>query len=294
MKPLLLLLLVTALVAAGCTGPGADVEISHVHGMAFEPTSGAVFLATHNGLAKGAPAGDGRSWDYVGSDRYDYMGFTQDAERPGVFYSSGHPSDPQSFGGVHLGLRRSTDGGQTWEQRSLKGEVDFHALSSIPGEEGWLAGHWQETIKVSRDGGATWSDNPAPPARVVALAGGPERLLAGTAAGLWEARDLESFGDWTAVDAEGLPSVVIAVAVSTDGQTLFASAVDEGAVKSYSSNDGGATWTETGPPGLRGLSSPVLFAVDPTDADHVFASTTDALVMESKDRGATWTTIRDA
>lgn len=291
-KFLVLAVICIPLALAGCVDPDNGPDISHVHGLAFEPGDDAVFVATHNGLAKGVEDNGSWSWNYVGSDRYDYMGFTQDAGRPGVFYSSGHPDDPSTYGGVHLGLRRSMDGGETWEQRSLKGEVDFHALTSLPGQEGWIAGHWQGVTKVSTDGGATWTDHPAPPAQVIALAGAPDRLLAGTTAGLFEARDLESFTDWQAVDAEGLPTFVSAVAASPDGQALFASTGNNRVGSTYRSTDGGATWTELEQTGLKENPRPVLFAVDPDDAGHVFASTSDALVMESHDQGATWKTIR--
>lgn len=294
MKVLILAALSLVLALAGCTQPEGDVEISHVHGLAYEPGQKAVFVATHHGLARGVQDGAAWTWSYVGNDRFDYMGFTQDAERPGVFYSSGHPSNPQEYGGVHLGLRRSLDAGETWEQRSLKGEVDFHALTSIPGREGWLAGAWQGAIKVSTDGGATWTDHPAPPAQVLALAGAPGRLLAGTTMGLYEARDLEAFTDWLPVGGENSPSFVSAVAASPDGEAVFVSTGNGRAGSTHRSLDGGSSWAQLSPAALRETAAPVIFAVDPLDAAHVFASTSDALVMESLDQGATWTTIRQA
>lgn len=292
--PLLAILLV---VLAGCTQPadGADVDIRHVHGLAHDPDRG-LFVATHHGLARGAGDGGDWSWSFVGSDRHDYMGFTQDAERPGVFYSSGHPDHPANYGAVHLGLRRSLDGGESWEQRSLKGEVDFHALTSIPGAEGWLAGFWQGDVKVSRDGGATWSDHPGPGAPVTALAGAPGRLLAGTTVGLFETRDLDVF-DWRPVEAGGLPPLVASLAAGPDGETLLATAAEGGAGSTYRSLDGGATWTRLTPDALREVRevrAPVLFAVGPEDPSHVFASTSQGHILESRDSGATWETIREA
>lgn len=295
-KAIVLAAIVAATVLAGCSQPepASDVEFTHVHGLAYDPGRGALFVATHNGLVKGVAEADAWSWTYVGADRYDYMGFTQDAEAPGVFYSSGHPDDRQAYGGANLGLRRSVDGGETWEQRSLRGEVDFHALTSIPGREGWLAGYWQGAVKVSTDAGATWTDHAGPPAQVIALAGAPGSLVAATASGLFETRDLESFGNWTAVEAEGLPPVVVTVAVSADGESWFVTAAEGQSGSTYRSVDGGASWTELTPAALRDVSAPVLFAGDPEDSSHVFASTADGLVMESKDRGATWTTVREA
>ncbi len=295
-KAFVLAALVVAPVLAGCSQPepASDVEFTHVHGLAYDPGREALFVATHDGLVRGVADGDAWSWSYVGEDRYDYMGFTQDAETPGVFYSSGHPDDRLAYGGVNLGLRRSVDGGETWEQRSLRGQVDFHALTSIAGQEGWLAGYWKPAVKVSTDAGATWTDHAGPPAEVIALAGAPGSLVAATASGLFETRDLESFGNWTAVEAEGLPELVVTVAVSSDGQAWFATAAEGQSGSTYRSVDGGASWTELTPAALRGVSAPVLFAVDPADSTHAFASTGAGLVMESRDQGATWTTIRDA
>lgn len=288
--------LLAATVLAGCSQPepASDVEFTHVHGLAYDPGREALFVATHNGIVQGVAEGDAWSWTYVGADRYDYMGFTQDAETPGVFYSSGHPDDPGAYGGANLGLRRSVDGGETWEQRSLRGQVDFHALTSIPGQEGWLAGYWQPAVKVSTDAGATWTDHDAPPAQVFALAGAPGSLVAATSTGLFETRDLESFGNWTAVEADGLPSVVVTVAVSPDGEAWFATAAEGQSGSTYGSVDGGVSWTELTPAALRDVSAPVIFAVDPADSGHVFASTGDGVVLESPDQGVTWTTIRDA
>lgn len=297
MKTIVLAASMACLALAGCIEPedAADVEIRHVHGLAYHPGQDAVFVATHNGLAKGVASGGTWSWSYVGSDRYDYMGFTQDAERSGLFYSSGHPDDPYQYGGFHLGLRRSTDGGETWEERSLKGEVDFHALTSIPGQEGWLVGHWERTIKLSTDGGATWADRPAPPPEhVPALAAAEGRLIAATTSGLYEATDLERLENWTHLQTDGLPSLVTAVAMSRDGTFLLASAVNGTSGGTYRSTDGGATWSALEPAALHGVPEPVFFAIDPEDTAHVFASTAHALVMESRDQGATWTTIRDA
>ena len=292
MKAIVAIVPLLAVALAGCADGPADIDIRHVHGLAYDPVQDALFVATHHGLARGSHDGDW-TWRYVGSDRFDYMGFTQDAERPGVFYASGHPDDPHTYGAVHLGLRRSLDSGATWQERSLRGLVDFHALTSLPGAEGWVAGFWQGAIKVSRDGGATWQDDEAPPGTVLALAAAPGQLMAGTDSGLWVARDLDTLGDWTLM-GEGLPAVVTSLAAATDGMTMLASAAVGQSVASYRSLDAGASWTKLAVPQLSDQPAPVVFAFDPSDASHAFASTSDGRIMESDDDGSAWTTIRDA
>src|SRR3546814_12519195 len=42
-------------------------------------------------------------------------------------FSSGHPG-PSSTAANPLGLRTSNDGGRTWTDSSLAGQVDFHSL----------------------------------------------------------------------------------------------------------------------------------------------------------------------
>ncbi len=275
---------------AGCQAPGSDgVSISHVHGLAYEPGEGAVYVATHHGVAKGTPQGDPRAWNYVGSERYDYMGFTQDAATPGTFYSSGHPDDRLAFGGVHVGLRRSTDGAQTWEQRSLKGQVDFHALTSLASGAGHVAGYFQGQLKVSQDGGLTWHDH-ATDLPISALAASAGWLWAATSSGLRRTAD---YVTWTDASAGRFTGTVSSVAASRDGTLVLLGTGDGRTGTTYRSADGGATWEQLTPGVLRDSAAPVIFAIDPHDASHVFASTAAATIMESKDKGASWQMIRE-
>ena len=282
-------LAISAILLAGCqAAPGDDVEISHVHGLAYDATSGSIYVATHHGLIKGSRTGTSWDWNYAGNERYDYMGFTQDLLQPGTFYSSGHPDDPRAFGGTNLGLRRSTDGGATWEQRSLKGQVDFHAMTSQGSGEGHLAAYWQGAIKTSTDGGFTWRDEAAG-LQVYALAGSNDYLWAGTPGGILRTSDNAT---WESVGQ--LPGAVTSLAVSHDGQRLLASTGDGRTGSTHRSSDGGASWKKLDPDGLRDASAPVLFAYDASTPGHAFASTAGGGIFESRDDGATWSTIRTA
>lgn len=284
-------LFLVATLLGGCATPVSGLKISHVHGLAFNAETSEVFLATHHGVAKGTQTGDGWQWQYVGSDRFDYMGFTQDAVQSGTFYSSGHPDNPRAFGAVHLGLRRSTDGAQTWDQQSLKGLVDFHALTGLPSGAGHLAGSWQGAIKVSRDAGRTWTDHSGPAASVYALAASNGTLWAGTQSGLQSTTD---FATWQDADGGRFADTVSSVAASPDGRILLVGTGDGRTGSSYISRDGGTSWTQLSPDPLRVAAAAVLFALDSTDDRHLFASSADANVLESTDQGLTWTTLRDS
>ena len=282
--------LVLVAMLAGCTAPMPPVEFTHVHDAVFVPSEGALFLGTHYGVVVGTEARGQWTWTYDGDERYDYMGLTQDGVRDNVFYASGHPNDPRAYGGVHLGLRRSLDGAETWEQRSLKAEVDFHALTGFPGRADVVAGAWQGIIKHSIDGGATWRDIEGP-APVITLAAAKETLFAATTAGLFATADLTNLTRWQSVfDDDGAP--FSSLAASPDGLVLFASTGDHRAGDARHSTDGGATWAPINEPVLASAKSPVAFAFDPSDARHVFASTSGGRVFESQDGGLAWTAIR--
>lgn len=279
------------LLLAGCSQPPSapPLDITHVHGVAYDGATGTLYLATHHGLARGSPDGEGWRWEAIG-EPYDFMGFTQDRVRAGVFYSSGHPDDPYRYGGTLLGLRRSVDGGLTWEQRSLKGEVDFHALTALHGGEGWLAGSWRGAMKVSRDGGLTWSDHPSPPAAVFALASHETGLLAATSGGLYRTADLTSFANWTRL-AGPSDSTVSTIATSDDGTALMASTGDGRSGSTYRSLDGGLTWSPLAHDLLADAASPVAFTFA-SGVAHAFAALADGKVLETRDGGETWTRLR--
>lgn len=107
---------------SGCASAGADYPEAHIHGMAVNPDTEQVLLATHDGLYD-------MSADpiKVVSPAIDLMGFTTTGE-PGHFYASGHPGS-----GVDLpnpvGLIESNDGGETWQPLSRQGQSDFHSLT---------------------------------------------------------------------------------------------------------------------------------------------------------------------
>ena len=271
-----------ALLLAGCGAPAqrGGVDVTHVHGLDY--VGGQVYVATHHGLVFGAPSGKSWYWDYVGHERYDFMGFTTNGE---TFYSSGHPDDPYKFGGTMLGLRRSTDQGHNWEQRSLKGQADFHALTIEPGS-GDLLGYWRNVIRSS-DGGLTWENLTSPPAQVFALAAGPGKIWAGTLGGLYVSPDGMN---WTTGPLQG---AIASITASQDGQQLLATQISNQGGAAWKSADGGLTWSQvSGHKILEKPQAPILFAFDRADLRHVLAADAAGTVIESTDAGDSWKTLR--
>lgn len=103
----------------------APVEIMDVHGLAVDPADGALYLAMHSGLARAAA--DATVFTSAGGPEQDLMGFS--IAGPKRFVASGHPGPGQDLPNP-IGLIRSSDRGRTWKQVSLTGEADFHLLEA--------------------------------------------------------------------------------------------------------------------------------------------------------------------
>lgn len=123
-----ILLAAGLLVLPGCASAtdgesdGGAADLAHVHGLGVDPTDGTLYAGSHHGLFR---VTDDEIAGPVGGLVQDFMGFTVAGE--GRFLASGHPG-PGQPGPSSLGLLESTDGGETWQSRSLAGEADFHAL----------------------------------------------------------------------------------------------------------------------------------------------------------------------
>jgi hypothetical protein len=94
----------------------------HVHGLGVNPRDDALYAATHQGLYRIV---DQQPAQLVPPRTDDLMGFT--VLGPDRFLASGHASGAEGEPSP-LGLVESTDGGMTWQPRSLGGQGDLHAI----------------------------------------------------------------------------------------------------------------------------------------------------------------------
>lgn len=271
-----------ALVAAGCGGsdaaappagvPADDPGVIHVHAVAVDPADQAVLLATHTGLFR-LPAGVSRP-ELVGTLRQDTMGFT--VVGAGRYLGSGHP-DIRTGQPPLLGLIASGDGGRTWSPVSLAGTVDFHILRAAGAR---VVGMDSQTGKVlvSDDSGKRWTRH-APPGDLVDLVldpADPDRFVASTTTGLVASADA---GRTWARLADG-PGYL----AWPRGGPLFRLAPDG---RLAASTDAGRTWRERGTIG----GEPSAFSA--ADADRLLATLHEGALMESRDGGATWSTLAE-
>lgn len=245
------------------TGGAGHQGFGHVHGIAVDPGSGALHVATHVGLFR---VDDPRSAVRVSKDYLDLMGFT--AIGPGHYLASGH----SAHGPANVGLIESTDGGVTWREKSLSGTADFHGLqvahgsvygyNSVDGEfmvsadqrdwehrsrttigafavsptdDGTVLAVGRDGLQRSTDGGRSWQPVPEAPA---------VGLLTWDHTGVWAVAPDGAV--WSSSDGGGqwqrrgaAPGEPHSFAVQ-DG-TLFAALAGD---RIAASTDGGATWTD--------------------------------------------------
>ncbi len=99
---------------------GASFDsVTHIHGVKVFGKE--ILMPTHEGLYKYSAA---NSMTLVKGPVFDVMGLAGFEE---TLYASGHPGVGTKFLNP-IGLIKSTDGGSTWQQISLAGQVDFHLL----------------------------------------------------------------------------------------------------------------------------------------------------------------------
>jgi hypothetical protein len=225
-----------ALLLAACTPaplPGAAGDpdpFGHVHAIA--PDGAGVLLGTHTGIYRVDEEGEAAG--PVGGYDFDAMGFTVSG---GAWFASGHPgpSTPPELGAPNLGLIRSIDAGETWEPVAFTGTEDFHLLTADPAGTLYGIGSTLPSLRISTDGGASWTDGAAL-AGVAGLAATAEAVYAATEGGLQTSTD----GGVTFVP---VPDAPLLYTVAAADQTL-AGVDTDGTVWRLSAAT--ATWEQVG------------------------------------------------
>lgn len=130
-------------------------HLEHVHGVGYPGNKGVAFFASHNGLK----AYESGKWYKTKHEYNDYMGFS--ATEAG-FYTSGHPGADSKLPNP-IGIKKSTDLGETLQDVALEGETDFHTMSAGYSNDVIFAlnpekNSIMETNKfyISEDGGQSW------------------------------------------------------------------------------------------------------------------------------------------
>lgn len=264
---------------SGCTSggqsdlTGSDVPgVTHIHGLGVNPADGELYAASHYGVFR-IEGGDAVR---MGGLIQDTMGFT--VAGPDRFLGSGHPdlrNDTVLTEGMRplLGLIESTDRAETWQARSLQGEVDFHALASsrelVYGYDGTRG-----QLLVSSDM-RTWEPRATEPLLSIAVSiQSPDELVGTTEVGPIRSSD----GGRTWGPITGAPPLAL---VSWDQDAGLWGVTADGAV--HSSSDDGTTWAR------RGLitGQPAAFLAH---SSGIYLATSSA-ILQSTDQGETWKTL---
>jgi mono/diheme cytochrome c family protein len=250
-------------------------DLSHLHGLAFDPSDPQrLLLATHHGLYRAQS--DGRV-EPVGKRRDDFMALVADPGNPERLYASGHP-----VGGGNLGLLRTEDSGENWTKRSdgYRGPVDFHQLTVSPADPKLLYGV-HGTLQRSQDGGDTWQPAGSPPEKLIALAGSShsvDRIYAATEHGLRVS--LDGGGTWRSAMMFRSPASL--VHVGADG-TMYAFVLGRGLL---TTTEPSLAW-KTIYNGFGG-HYPLQMAVDHADPQRLAVLTHKGRIFTSEDGGASW------
>ncbi|GAA3731574.1 hypothetical protein GCM10022402_10360 [Salinactinospora qingdaonensis] len=207
-------------------------EAAHVHGVAVEPDTGEVLVATHAGLfVVPPPGGDKKAAPEQVGPTIDLMGFA--VAGPGRLVASGHPG-PGTDMPNPVGLIESRDGGESWQALSLAGASDFHSLAA---SEERIVG-FDGRLRASDDGTAweTLAGGLQPVS--LALSDDGRTIVATTERG--PMRSTDGGGEFAPVEDAPLLALVdwVAGTDSVYGVTV------EG--KIHRSDDAGTTWTSTG------------------------------------------------
>lgn len=256
-----------ALTACGSSDEGTNraFDPEHVHGLAQAP-DGRLLIATHEGLFALEEGGEPTP---VGEFATDLMGFTLDES--GSFYASGHPG-PGEDGPSALGLIKSSDDGDSFQELSLGGQADFHSLEAIAGAVYGVNGGTQ--LLRSTDDGANWDEFALPqPVADIAVDPTTETILVTSEAGLLRSEDL---GETFSMDQDA-PTLFLVdwssngtlMGVDLSGQ-IFTMREDHGWVRGAS------------------LDQPQALTVN---ADGVAYVATENALLSSTDGGLSFTTL---
>lgn len=273
--------LASALLGSAHVAPAAAETLAelakrtHFHGIAVNSAgSAALVVATHHGVYAIERSGDVTAVSPV----QDFMGFSPDPANPLGYYASGHPAS-----GGNLGIIHSSDGGSSWKQISEGGNglADFHQMDVSLFDPKTIYGAYG-ALQLSRDGGMTWTDAGVSPEGLIAISASSisaELVYAATKTGLFSSND--SGTTWTQLQFGTAP---VSMVKAGPGGMLYAFVVIRGFFRAREQEL--EFWTL-----LSGnLGSKILLhmAVDPSNANSLFATTVDNEVLESADGGKTW------
>lgn len=262
-----------------------DLKVDHIHGLGYPASGDAFMLASHHGPVMYE---DG-VWKETKTEKHDYMGFHAVSDG---FVSSGHP-EPGSDYENPLGLLKSTNLGESFEQYAFEGEIDFHYLGAsyetgriyvfnqmpVEGmENGFFytddLGESWETMAMEGFDAQQMSNISAHPTEADTVAIGTERGVYASDDG-GKSFELAVEGVYTTYVMQGTDAAYIAE-LKDDKMVLHK--------KDLASGEGEALVI----PELTAENSIIFMAQHPTNTKELTFATLQNDVYQSTDGGATW------
>ena len=267
----------------GRTWQPAGLQGTNVNTLAIDPRASEILYAgTAKGLMKSTDGGN--NWRRGGLESSVY-GVTIDPGRPTILYAA-----------TDSGVYSSADGGRTWRalDAGSEGRDGVNALALDPRSSGTLYAGTGTGVLKSTDSGRSWevSRTGMTGARVDELAApsrGSAYALVGSQ-GLFE----RTHHGWRPVFTRPPAVALTALAVNQQNPEALYVATDDGRI--FGTRDGGDSWRKLQAPSLPKTTEITALAVDPQDANTLFAGTIEEAdysgyrtgVFKSTDGGASW------
>lgn len=260
-----------------------------IQGLVPDPEEpGQIYVATFTGLVLGVNNSNlDYDFFYVSEERLDVTGFIIDPDQSNVFYSFGHP-----VAGEETGIRRSEDGGQTWELVTSRPDPHEWIISPTNPDVMYAVDFPSFVLVKTENGGVNWQVLKSP-SRVYSIGIDPKndkQVIIGTDIGLYISQDGGS--SWNVASLEMSNVIVSAVAYSpNESGTIYARSF----FGLYKSEDGGNSWRPLGDQSRPNFLFEFIryIAVDNFDPNIVYAAA-GVILWKSLDGGETWFLIREA
>ena len=260
-------------------------RFEHIHGLAISPENQSViYVATHTGLV----AGFNKSlfeydWFYINDERMDITAMLLDIENPRVIYNFGHPTSREE-----TGLRKSLDGGETWELVVSRPDPHEWVQSQSNPNIMYAVDFPTNVLVRTEDKGVSWKilQSPAIVFSIAINPIDPLDILAGTENGLFRSRDGGLSWEPFAERFSGV--IVTTVAYDVRNTEIIYVRSFFGLIKSV---DGGKSWKDI-TDGIDIQDVVRYITVDPSNSDVIYIAAQDK-IYKSINGGDSWILIRE-
>lgn len=251
---------------------GSGSSDTHIHAIQWWKDTADIIIGTHMGAWRTQTG----STDLVMlRPDGDFMGLIQDPFTPTRYWGSGHYA-AGGFG--NWGFIESLDGGVTWDEITLSGQVDFHHMAVGHDQGDVVAGTFGGKVWFSSDAGRSWDSwtwSGQPSGIEVESSTGPVFLLSSTSGIVRVTAPAMTAETVVAANVSGIDRVGDGYGYGTsNGQIHLCDAALDNCEVVASPN---------GAPALHLLGAP----------GHLFALVQGSQVFHTEDAGETWTLVVD-